>query len=113
MSRHPRGKYEKGAGCLGPKSLCTQNDQIFPTVNFIFSHDGHFGPGLNRSGVDPPLSSSRACLTTFIATQFLDCACHSDSALQFLSLPSALNGVRVGLLLQGYGLCRLWTEFGA
>ena len=23
--------------------------------------------GLNRSGVDPPLSSSRACLTTFIA----------------------------------------------
>ena len=25
------------------------------------------GEGLNRSGVDPPLSSSRACLTTFIA----------------------------------------------
>ena len=23
--------------------------------------------GLNRSGADPPLSSSRACLTTFIA----------------------------------------------
>ena len=27
---------------------------------------GHMG-GLNWSGVDPPLSSSRACLTTFIA----------------------------------------------
>ena len=25
------------------------------------------GSGLNWSGVDPPLSSSRACLTTFIA----------------------------------------------
>ena len=25
------------------------------------------GKGLNWSGVDPPLSSSRACLTTFIA----------------------------------------------
>ena len=30
-------------------------------------------------------------------SQFLDCACHSDSALQFLSLPSALNGVGGGL----------------
>ena len=28
---------------------------------------GRFGGGLNWSGVDPPLSSSRACLTTFIA----------------------------------------------
>ena len=27
--------------------------------------------------------------------------------MQFLSLPSALNGVRVGLPLQGSGLCRL------
>ena len=26
-----------------------------------------FSGGLNRSGVDPPLSSSRACLMTFIA----------------------------------------------
>ena len=42
-----------------------------------------------------------------LPTQFHDCACHADSALQFLSLPSALNGVRVGLLLQGSGLCRL------
>ena len=28
--------------------------------------------------------------------------------MQFLSLPSALNGVRVGLPLQGSGLCRLF-----
>ena len=27
-----------------------------------------------------------------LPTQFHDCACHADSALQFLSLPSALNG---------------------
>ena len=38
-----------------------------------------------------------------LPSQFLDCACHSDSAMQFLSLPSALNGVRVGLPLQGSG----------
>ena len=43
-----------------------------------------------------------------LPTQFHDCACHADSALQFLSLPSALNGVRVGLHLQGSGLCRLF-----
>ena len=43
-----------------------------------------------------------------LPTQFLDCACHSDSALQFLSLPFALDGVRVGLPLQGSGLCRLF-----
>ena len=43
-----------------------------------------------------------------LPTQFHDCACHSDSAMQFLSLPSALNGVRVGLLPQGSGLCRLF-----
>ena len=36
-----------------------------------------------------------------LPTQFHDCACHADSALQFLSLPSALNEVRVGLHLQG------------
>ena len=29
-------------------------------------------------------------------SQFHDCACHSDSALQFLSLPSALNGRPLG-----------------
>ena len=38
-----------------------------------------------------------------LPTQFLDCACHSDSAMQFLSLSSALNGARVGLPLQGSG----------
>ena len=43
-----------------------------------------------------------------LPTQCHDCACHADSALQFLSLPSALNGVRVGLHLQGSGLCRLF-----
>ena len=34
-------------GDLGPKSLCTKKwpDQIFPTVNFVFSHEVHFGPG--------------------------------------------------------------------
>ena len=48
-----------------------------------------------------------------LPTQFHDCACHSDSALQFYSLPSALNGVRVGLPLQGSGLCRLFgLSFG-
>ena len=32
-------------------------DQIFPTVNFVFSHDGHFGlgGGVQGGGVTPPL----------------------------------------------------------
>ena len=33
----------------------------------ILGPGGAWRRGLNRSGVDPPLSSSRACLTTFIA----------------------------------------------
>ena len=63
--------------------------------------------GLNWSGVYPPLCSSRACSTTLIA--YSDCACHADSSF----LPSSLVGVRVGLLLQGSGHCRLRTEVGA
>ena len=42
-------------------------------------------------------------------TQFHDCPCHADRS----SLPSFLDGVRVGLLLQGSGHCRLRTEVGA
>ena len=38
-----------------------------------------------------------------LPTQFLDCACHSDSALQFLSLPSALNGVELGCVYRVLG----------
>ena len=42
-------------------------------------------------------------------TQIHDCPCHADSS----SLPSSLDGVRVGVLLQGSGHCRLRTEVGA
>ena len=38
---------------------------VFPRL--FGPSDGYPPPGLNWSGVDPPLSSSRACLTTFIA----------------------------------------------
>ena len=43
-----------------------------------------------------------------LPTQFYNCACHADGATQFLSLPSELNGARVGLHLQGSGLCCLF-----
>ena len=47
-----------GGGGLGPKSLCTKNraDKIFPMVNFVFPHDGHFGleGGGPGGGGDPP-----------------------------------------------------------
>ena len=42
-------------------------------------------------------------------TRIHDCPCHADSS----SLPSFLEGVGVGLLLQGSGHCRLRTEVGA
>ena len=35
-----------GGGGLGPKGLCTRYGQTkFSLVNFVFSHDGHFGLG--------------------------------------------------------------------
>ena len=36
-----------GGGSLGSKSFLCQKwlNQIFPMVNFAFSHDGHFGLG--------------------------------------------------------------------
>ena len=42
-------------------------------------------------------------------TQIHDCPCHAHS----WSLPSSLDGIRVGLLLQGSGHCRLRTEVRA
>ena len=41
-----------------------------------------------------------------LPTQFHDCACHADSALQFLSLPSALSRASAGVRLSGSRLCR-------
>ena len=52
-----------------------------------------FGGGINRSGVDPPLSSSRACLTAFIASQFRMYLCPWDSSIQFCPfLPESGKG---------------------
>ena len=48
-----------------------------------------------------------------LPTQFHDCACHSDSAMLFLSLPSALNGNELGCLYRVLGFVAFWTEFGA
>ena len=42
------GIRKGGGGDLGPNSLCTYlkwPNQIFPVVNFVFSHYGHFGLG--------------------------------------------------------------------
>ena len=40
----------------------------FAIIRLLPTAEGDgMGGALNRSGVDPPLSSSRACLTTFIA----------------------------------------------
>ena len=38
-----------------------------PTLTLAWTRAWLLQGGLNWSGVDPPLSSSRACLTTFIA----------------------------------------------
>ena len=48
---------------------CGGNSNLMMSVAKQTPWTGHanHGGGLNRSGVDPPLSSSRACLTTFIA----------------------------------------------
>ena len=46
----PRG----GGGSLGSKGFCTKRpDQIFPTVSFIPSHNGHFGREGGVQGVSP------------------------------------------------------------
>ena len=103
------GKYWKGGGGgLGPKSLCPKNHPTrpnfanskfrFPTILPLV-----FGASIGQvwtRHLAPAAPASRPSSPS----QFLDCACHADSAMQFLSLPSALNGVRVGLLLQGSGL---------
>ena len=49
-----------GEGVLDPKlGVPKWPDQIFPIVNFVFSHDGHFGLGRGGGGfgggVPPPL----------------------------------------------------------
>ena len=59
----PRASFEQGGG--GGRGFWTQNlvyqkwpDQIFPIVNFVFSHYGHFGLGRGGGGfgggVPPP-----------------------------------------------------------
>ena len=42
-----QGSIRKGWGGLGPKIFVYQKwpDKIFPTVNFVSSHDGPFGRG--------------------------------------------------------------------
>ena len=51
----PVGRYWKvrGRGAVWEPTVCVQKwpDQIFPTVNFVFSHDGHFG---GWGGCTPP-----------------------------------------------------------
>ena len=53
-------------GGLGPKSLCTEKrpDQILPFVNFVFSHDGHFGLGGTSGVVKQDKSSGGSVDTT-------------------------------------------------
>ena len=59
-----RASFERGGG-EGGRGFWTQNlvyqkwpDQIFPIVNFVFSHFGHFGLGRGGGGfgggVPPP-----------------------------------------------------------
>ena len=69
--------------------------------------------GFNWSGVDPPLSSSRACLMAFIANSVPRLFVSRGQCLAVLSFPSSLNGARVGLHLLGSGHCRRRTEFRA
>ena len=63
-SSPPRASFEQGGG-KGGRGFWTQNlvyqkwpDQIFPIVNFVFSHYGHFGLGRGGGGfgggVPPP-----------------------------------------------------------
>ena len=64
-------KEEEGGGGLGPKGLCTKNGLIrfSRIVNFVVSHDGHFG---HRSTmvIAPPESlwhrNSASCLTRYL-----------------------------------------------
>ena len=43
--------WGEGGGGLGPKGLCqTWPDNIFPMVNFVFPHCGHFGLGGSSPG---------------------------------------------------------------
>ena len=46
---------EEGGGGSGTQKFVYQKwpDQIFPMVNFVVSHDGHFG--LGPGGGDPPI----------------------------------------------------------
>ena len=47
----------RGGGGLESESVCPKKcDKIFPTANFVFSRDGHFGPGGGVPGGDPPHS---------------------------------------------------------
>ena len=50
------GVLERVGGGLGTQTFVYQKwpDQSFPTVNFVFSHDGHFGLG---HGGKPPSSN--------------------------------------------------------
>ena len=56
------GRRVGGGGGLGPQNFVDRKwpDQSFPLVNFVFSHDGHFGLG---GGVQPLLRWCRAFLT--------------------------------------------------
>ena len=66
LALHPRAGLLLSRGGEGGRGFWTQNlvyqkwpDQIFPIVNFVFSHYGHFGLGRGGGGfgggVPPPL----------------------------------------------------------
>ena len=46
----------RGGGGDGTQNFVYKKwpDKMFPIVNFVFSHDGHFGPGGVRGGDPPP-----------------------------------------------------------
>ena len=53
----PQGSIRKGGGGAGTQKFVYQQwpDEIFPTANFVLSHDGHFWRGgLQGGGGAPP-----------------------------------------------------------
>ena len=70
--------------------------------------------GLNRSGVDPPLTSSRTCLMTFIANS-VPRLCVSLGQCNAILVPSLRpKWGKIWAASTGFwALSPLWTEFGA
>ena len=94
-----------GGGRSGTQKFMYQKcpDQSFPTVHFVLAHDGHFGlEGASIGQVwTRHLAPAAPASRPSSPSQFHDCACHSDSALQFWRGRGGGGGSRPQLTVTG------------